>query len=75
MHGRHAIPIHGPMNDDVATGIATGILMGALAGVMLLRRVLTKEAQFDPRFILVVLGAVVASAITGIVVGSLLSRN
>ncbi len=55
--------------------IAAGILMGALAAVMLLRRVLTTEAQNDPRFILMVIGAVVISAMAGILIGFLLNPN
>ena len=43
--------------------------------VMLLRRVLTTEAQWDRRWILVVLAAVIVAAVAGIVVGSLLNPN
>ncbi len=52
--------------------IAAGILMGALAAVMLLRRVLTPEAQWDRRWILLILAAAVVAAFAGIMVGSLL---
>jgi hypothetical protein len=55
--------------------IGAGILMGALAGFMLLRRVLTNEAQFDRRWILLVMGAVVISVAAGILIGSLLNPN
>ena len=66
---------NGPMNDETVRAIAAGILMGALAGVMLLRNVLTTEAQRDRRWILVVLAAVIVAAVAGIVVGSLLNPN
>ena len=46
--------------------------MGALAAVILLQRVLTKGAQYDRRWILAVLVAIVIAAVAGIVVGSVL---
>jgi hypothetical protein len=55
--------------------IGAGILMGALAAIMLLRRTLTRDAQNDPRFIVLVMGAVVISAAAGILVAILLSPN
>jgi integral membrane sensor domain MASE1 len=63
------------VNDDTVGAIAPGISMGALVGVMLLRRVLTTEAQWDRRWILLVLAAVVVAAFAGIMVGSLLDPN
>ena len=61
--------------EDWYAAAAAGIVFGALAAVMVLRRVLTKEAQYDPRFILLVLGAVTLSAVAGILVGLLLRPN
>jgi hypothetical protein len=55
--------------------IGAGILMGALAAIMLLRRTLTRDAQDDQRFIVLVMGAVVISAAAGILVAILLSPS
>jgi hypothetical protein len=61
------------VDENTTRAIAAGITMGALAAVMFLRRVLTPEGQWDRRWILLVLVAVVIAAVGGIAVGSLLS--
>jgi hypothetical protein len=67
--------IMGAVDENTVRAIGAGILMGALASVMLLRRILTPEAQGDRRWILLVLVAVVIAAGAGIAVGSLLGSN
>ena len=46
--------------------------MGAVAAVFLMQRLLSRDAQYDRRWILVVLVAVVIAALAGTLVGSLL---